>query len=107
MRPASMRPDQPGGTNMASASALSPQMFVVSDDAARRIATAKRNDIAFVVRKIAQSPLTNDDVQMLADLLHEALEGGKPLSRAIVERRLLERGRSPAKAKQLSSSIFK
>ena len=82
-------------------------MFVASDDAARRIASARRNDIAFLVRKIAQSPLTIDDIQMLADLLHEALESGEPLSRAIVEKRLLEKGRSPAKAKQLSSSIFK
>ena len=102
-----LRPDQHGDHDMASASGLSPLNFIASHDATRRIASAKRNDIAFLVRTIAQSPLTNDDVQMLADLLHEALEGGMPLTRAILEQRLLEKGRSPIKAKQLSSSIFK
>lgn len=74
---------------------------VVSDEARRRVDTARVRDVAFKIKNLFEG-FDDDDAEALARVLLEASETGIAVSADFVYKRLIQLGRSPETAKRVS-----
>jgi acyl-CoA hydrolase len=81
--------------------------IAASEKARERIESAQLSDMAFLVRKIAHKPLTDDEIVFLASVLIEATHRSTTVSKEEVIKIMLERGRSQLASLALSDAIFK
>jgi len=77
---------------------------VVSDEARRRVDTARVRDFAFRIKK-ALPGFSDDEAEALAQVVIEASDQGIKATRPLVTRRLIEMGRSPDDAANISRAL--
>jgi hypothetical protein len=76
-------------------------------EAEARIASAQVSDLAFIVRRISKTALSDDEVLFLATVLNEALQNSREISKQLMVEMMVDKGRSRIKAEALSDAIFK
>jgi hypothetical protein len=79
----------------------------VSDEARQRINSARTYDISFLVKKRLGDGYTTDDVDMLVEMIRDALENNHTLAKDYILTYLKSRGRSGHRAEQLASALLK
>jgi hypothetical protein len=77
--------------------------IAVSDEAKRRVDTARVRDLAFKIK--SQLGFGDDDADALARVLVEAADRGIPATRRYAYGRLIEIGRTPSAAELISKIL--
>ena len=78
-----------------------------SEEARRRMAFAQENDLAFLVRRVARTPLADDDVFLLASALNEAMASSPSVSKSRIVALMRAKGKTPEQAEELAAAIIR
>jgi hypothetical protein len=79
----------------------------VSAEAKKRLNSARARDIAFIVKQRLGRSDPSDDIDMIVEMIQEAEEQHRPITRESMVEYLRRRGRSPHRAEQLTALLFK
>lgn len=77
-----------------------------SEDAERRIASAKFGDLIFLIKRIVGSEINSDDIHSLAKALSSIMDT-RTVTKEDLSLELRKDGYSPAKATELVNALFK
>ncbi len=86
---------------------IAPEEPNISAEAKQRLESARARDIAFVVKQRLGKPEPTEDVILIVEMIRNAEVHGHDLTPKYAFSYLMSRGRSPNRARLLTSLLFK